>query len=134
MYKLRRVDIERSQEIFSKIERYKEIIIQKLRPDLIMLFGSFARRDFNEGSDVDLLVVADFRENFLDRIKLLLELNDELKLPLEPVGYTIEEFSEMLKKENRFILKILEEGEILYASERMMKIFSEDSKFRMLLK
>ncbi|MEM1636029.1 MAG: hypothetical protein QW545_07585, partial [Thermosphaera sp.] len=44
-------------------------------------------------------------------------------LPLEPVGYTIEEFSEMLKKENRFILKILEEGEILYASERMMKIF-----------
>ncbi|MEM4676026.1 MAG: nucleotidyltransferase domain-containing protein [Nitrososphaerota archaeon] len=123
MYKLRRVDIERSQEIFSKIERYKEIIIQKLRPDLIMLFGSFARRDFNEGSDVDLLVVANFRENFLDRIKLLLELNDELKLPLEPVGYTIEEFSEMLKKGNRFILRILEEGEILHASERMMKIF-----------
>ena len=123
MYKLRRVDIERSQEIFSKIKRYKGIIIQKLRPDLIMLFGSFARRDFNEGSDVDLLVVADFRENFLDRIKLLLELNNELKLPLEPVGYTIEEFSEMLKKGNRFILRILEEGEILHASERMMKIF-----------
>ena len=123
MYKLRRVDIERSQEIFSEITRYKGIIIQKLRPDLIMLFGSFARRDFNEGSDVDLLVVADFRENFLDRIKLLLELNNELKLPLEPVGYTIEEFSEMLKKGNRFILRILEEGEILHASERMMKIF-----------
>jgi len=123
VYKLRRVDIERSQEIFSKIKRYKGIIIQKLRPDLIMLFGSFARRDFNEGSDVDLLVVADFRENFLDRIKLLLELNNELKLPLEPVGYTIEEFSEMLKKGNRFILRILEEGEILHASERMMKIF-----------
>lgn len=122
MYKLRRVDIERSQEIFSKIEIYKEVLIQKLRPDLILLFGSFAKRDFNEGSDVDLMVVADFKEEFLDRIKLLLELNDELKLPLEPVGYTLEEFSEMLKKENRFILKVLEEGEILYMSERMKKI------------
>lgn len=125
MHKLCRVDIERSQEIFPKIERYKEILIQKLRPDLIILFGSFARGDFNEGSDVDLLVVANFKEEFLDRIKLLLELNDELKLPLEPVGYTLEEFLDMLERENKFILKVLEEGEILYVSERMAKIFQK---------
>ncbi|MEM2559048.1 MAG: nucleotidyltransferase domain-containing protein, partial [Nitrososphaerota archaeon] len=47
---------------FSKIERYKEILIQKISPDLILFFGLFARRDFNEGSDVDILVVADFKQ------------------------------------------------------------------------
>ncbi|MEM4527155.1 MAG: nucleotidyltransferase domain-containing protein [Nitrososphaerota archaeon] len=44
------------------MERYKEILIQKLSPDLILFFGLFARRDFNEGSDVDILVVADFKQ------------------------------------------------------------------------
>ncbi|MEM0481576.1 MAG: nucleotidyltransferase domain-containing protein, partial [Nitrososphaerota archaeon] len=98
MLKLRRIDVERSGEIFSKIEKYKQILVQEIKPDLIMLFGSLARMDFNEGSDVDLLVVADFEEAFLDRIKRLLELNEEVKLPLESVGYTLEEFLEMLRK------------------------------------
>lgn len=32
------------------MKRYKEILIQRLKPDLIILFGSFAKRDFNEGA------------------------------------------------------------------------------------
>ncbi|MEN2974179.1 MAG: nucleotidyltransferase domain-containing protein [Candidatus Caldarchaeales archaeon] len=128
MSKLCRVDIKRSEEIFSKIEEYKEILIQKLKPDLIILFGSFAKRDFNEGSDVDLLVVADFKQSFLDRIKLLLEFNEQLKLPLEPIGYTLEEFLEMFRRENRFISEVLEKGEILYMSDKMLKIFPKNLK------
>jgi len=31
----------------------------------VILFGSFARRDINEGSDVDIVVIADFKEQFL---------------------------------------------------------------------
>ncbi|MCX8193707.1 MAG: nucleotidyltransferase domain-containing protein [Nitrososphaeria archaeon] len=125
MSKLCRVDIERSEEIFSKIEKYKCILIQKLRPDLIILFGSFATGEFNEGSDVDILVVADFKQPFLDRIKLLLELNEESRLPLEPVGYTLEEFQEMLRRGNKFIIEVLEKGETLYMSERISKILPD---------
>jgi predicted nucleotidyltransferase len=117
MSKLRRVDLERSEEIFSKIEEYKQVAIEKLKPHAIILYGSFARGDFNEGSDVDMVVVADFREPFLDRIKLLLDLNDEIKLPLEPVGYTVDEFSKMFLERNSFILEVVEEGRILYLSE-----------------
>jgi len=67
---------------------------------------------------VDILVVADFREPFLDRIKVLLDLNDRTRLPLEPVGYTAEEFMEMLERKNSFILEAVEKGKILYVSER----------------
>jgi uncharacterized protein len=117
MSKLCRVDLERSEEIFSKIEEYKQVAIKKLKPHAIILYGSFARGDFNEGSDVDMVVVADFKEPFLDRIKLLLDLNDEIKLPLEPVGYTVDEFSKMFLEGNSFILEVVEKGRILYLSE-----------------
>ncbi len=117
MSKLCRVNLERSEEIFSKIEEYKQIVIEKLKPHAIILYGSFARRDFNEGSDIDIVVVADFKESFLDRIKLLLDLNDKIRLPLEPVGYTLDEFSKMFLKENNFILEVVEKGKVLYLSE-----------------
>ena len=116
MRKLRRVDIERSEEIFDKITRYTQRVVEQLRPQAVIIFGSFARGDINEGSDVDILVVADFKEPFLDRIKILLDLNDSIGLPLEPIGYTPEEFQRMKKEENRFIREVLKTGKVLYGA------------------
>lgn len=65
MYKLRRVDIERIPEVLRRLEEYIRAVLEELDPHLILLFGSFAREgDVNEGSDIDLLVVADFQEDF----------------------------------------------------------------------
>lgn len=114
MPKLCRVDIERSEEIFEKIERYTQRVVEQLKPQAVILFGSFARRDINEGSDVDLVVIADFKEPFLERIKLLLDLNDEIGLPLEPISYTPEEFRRMQEEGNRFIQEVLDGGQVLY--------------------
>lgn len=85
-----------------------------MEPHAVIIFGSFARGDVNEGSDVDIMVVADFKEAFLDRIKLLLDINDEVGLPLEPVGYTPEEFRRMLREGNRFVQKALEGCKVLH--------------------
>lgn len=114
MLKLCRVSIERSEEVFKRIERYGERVIEELHPTTLILFGSFAKGDINEGSDVDIIVVTDFKEAFFDRIKTLLDLNDDPKLPLEPVGYTPEEFKRMSDEANPFILEVLREGKILY--------------------
>lgn len=114
MLKLRRIDIERSAEIFEKIERYKDRLVEVLRPETVVLFGSFARNDVHEGSDVDILVIADFKEPFLDRIKLLLDLNERERLPLEAVGYTPMEFQKMQEEGNRFILEVLERSKVLH--------------------
>jgi predicted nucleotidyltransferase len=112
--KLRRVDPRRSAEVLDKIRAYTDRVVERLRPQCVLLFGSFARGDVHEGSDVDVLVVADFAVPFLDRIRLLLDLNDGIGLPLEPVGYTPEELRHMRATGNRFVQEVLETGQVLY--------------------
>lgn len=91
-------------------------VVAKLNPQLVILFGSFAKHDINEGSDVDILVVADFEEDFLDRMRVLMDLN-RFKIPLEPVGYTPEEFEEMKRRRNPFILEVLETGKTMFPKQ-----------------
>lgn len=116
MLKLRRVDIERSGEIFEKIEAYVRRIVEIFNPNIVILFGSFAAGDINEGSDIDIIVVADFKEGLLDRIKTLMELNT-FGIPIEPIGYTPEEFEDMRARGNRFIMEVIEKGKILYQAK-----------------
>lgn len=68
MRTLRRVDLERSEELFKRLDDYIKKVVKTLRPEKIILFGSFARKDFNEGSDIDLIVIGNWKESFLDRI------------------------------------------------------------------
>ncbi|MBI4288026.1 MAG: nucleotidyltransferase domain-containing protein [Chloroflexi bacterium] len=90
------------------------------------MFGSFATGDIHEGSDVDICVVADFKEDFLDRIKVLMDLND-LGLPLEPVGYTPAEFGTMQESGNSFIGEVVEKGRVLYEAQAPSKDQSKSS-------
>ncbi|MEM3442995.1 MAG: nucleotidyltransferase domain-containing protein [Candidatus Bathyarchaeia archaeon] len=113
MLKLCRINIERSSEIFEKIKDYIKEVVAKLNPHLIILFGSFATNNINEGSDIDILVVADFKEDFLDRIGKLMNLN-KFGIPVEPVGYTPKEFNRMRMERNPFLLEVLEKGKVMY--------------------
>ncbi len=114
MLKLCKVDIDRSQEIFEAIAKYQDRVVRELKPKRIILFGSFARGDFNEGSDVDLIVIADWQQDFLDRIRVLLDIN-EFGLPLEPIGYTEQEFKQMADEGNRFVSEIMATGKVVYS-------------------
>ncbi len=77
--------------------------------DKIILFGSFARGDYHENSDIDLIIVGNFKEKFFDRIGKILEyIPDDLEIEL--LVYTIEEFKNMKKNENPFLLNCLSEG------------------------
>ncbi|MCX8205206.1 MAG: nucleotidyltransferase domain-containing protein [Candidatus Nezhaarchaeota archaeon] len=116
MLKLRRVDIERGGEVIEKVEAYVKKVVEVLNPHMVILFGSFATGDVSEGSDIDILVVADFKEGFLDRVKTLMELNT-FGIPIEPVGYTLEELEDMLARGNRFIMEVVEKGRELYRRE-----------------
>lgn len=113
MLKLCNINIDRSEEVFDRIARYREKVVRELNPGRIILFGSFARGDFNEGSDVDLIVVADWKQDFLDRTRVLLDMN-EFHLPLEAVGYTEDEFERMAREGNRFIGEVITTGKVIY--------------------
>ena len=90
-----------------KIKRLVHRVILKFKPSKLILFGSYARGDWHEGSDIDLMIIGDFKERFFDRIGKVLELNDT-GLDLEPFVYTLEEFERI--KGRDFIRTALEEG------------------------
>jgi len=117
MLKLRSLDISRSQDIFERIEQYKNKVVQELKPKKIILFGSLARGDFHEGSDIDIIVVCDWKQDFLDRIKILLDI-DRLGLPVQPLGYTEEEVEKMLREGNRFMAEVIATGKVIYDREK----------------
>jgi len=88
-------------------------IINNYAPQKIVLFGSYARGEAHEGSDIDLMVIKETSRRFNDRIGDVLELNNTL-MTLEPLVYSPLEFETMKKQKRDFILTIEEEGIEIY--------------------
>ena len=116
MYKICNINLDQRVQIFNQIEEYCREVVRRLNPQAVILFGSFASGDINEGSDIDIMVIADFQVSFLDRIKLLLDLValGDFRLPIEPIGYTSKEFEKMKQAGNRFIREVVDKGKVLY--------------------
>ena len=101
-----------------------ERLVKELDAKIIILFGSRARGDWKPWSDYDLLIIADFKEKYLDRIKRVLDIVGDLPIHIEPHPYTLEEAIIMLKKGNPIIVDALEEGKILYAGPELERLLS----------
>ena len=110
MYKVCRINLEKREEIYKNLEKFILTLKDTLPVRMVYLFGSFATGDINEASDIDLLIVGDFKERFFDRIEKVLALTD---LPIEPWVYTVEEFREMEENHNPFVLEVLQTGKKL---------------------
>jgi len=59
-------------ELISQASKAIQRIVRGYRPDKVILFGSFARGDFHEHSDVDLLIVKDTTDPMLRRMDAIL--------------------------------------------------------------
>jgi len=95
------------------VKRFINLIIKKYNLKKIIIFGSFARGDYHKGSDLDLIIVGEFEERFIDRIGKIIELNDS-DLGIDAMVYTEEEFQKMIKERRPFIEQALEEGIVVY--------------------
>jgi predicted nucleotidyltransferase len=62
-------ELKRKKALVSELDRIVQAIVEKLKPQRIILFGSFARGKISETSDIDLLIVRDTKDRWLDRIK-----------------------------------------------------------------
>ncbi|MCK9306900.1 MAG: nucleotidyltransferase domain-containing protein [Methanoculleus sp.] len=111
MYRVRGLDLQCREALALRVIEQVRDLAREIRArrhvSAIILYGSFSRGDFHEGSDVDLIVVGDFRERFHKRAAAILDLTD---LPVEPICYTEEEFAEMVRGGNPFIHQALAEG------------------------
>jgi len=110
------------------LKKVIKCLVRKLDVKAIILFGSRARGDWGPWSDYDLLIIADFREKYLDRIKTILDILSNIPLNVEPHPYTLKEALEMLRRGNPLIVDALEEGKVLYRTsdlEKLVELYKE---------
>jgi predicted nucleotidyltransferase len=95
------------------VKRFINLIIEKFNLKKIIIFGSFARGDYHKGSDLDLVIVGEFKDRFIDRIGKVIALNNS-DLEIEAIVYTEKEFQKMIQERRPFIEQVLEEGIVVY--------------------
>lgn len=88
-------------------------IVQELDPERIIVFGSMARGDIHADSDLDLLIVKETDQPFLQRIDEVLAVL-RTDVPVEPLVYTSAELERLREEGRDFIETILEEGRVVY--------------------
>ena len=86
--------------------------LKKNKPKAIILFGSAARGEAGEDSDLDILVIKETNKDYFDRVR---EVRSSVRsnVPLDIIVLTPKEARE-LPKRNSFFSQILKEGKILY--------------------
>lgn len=77
------------------------------------MFGSYARGEQDAYSDVDIVVIKDTQERFLDRLATVYEYVCP-DFAMDVLVYTPGEFEEMASEGNPLIERIRREGIVLY--------------------
>lgn len=104
-----------NQEIYERLRKISERLKKEYHAEKVILYGSYARGDATEHSDVDLFVVAPTNERFFERMATVRGLIRDLRngWPVSPIVLTPEEVEKRRSKGDQFIEQILEEGIIL---------------------
>ena len=100
------------------LDRIIEKIVSSYAPEKVILFGSYAYGDPDRDSDIDLLIVKETTERFIERWVTVHRIlsGTHRALPLEPLVLTPQEIEGRLAVGDQFIAEILEKGTVLYAA------------------
>ena len=90
-------------------------IVSELKPEKIILFGSYAYGSPTPDSDVDLLVIMKTKAKEIDRYVAVSNLLYPRQFPVDILVKTPKEMeAEARKKGNFFMREILKKGKVLY--------------------
>lgn len=98
----------------AQIRRYARMLGRKFRPQRVVLFGSYARGQATEDSDVDLLVVMDHDKPRNVEQAIAIRLQADTPFPMDLLVKRPAEVAERVAMKDTFIRSILREGEVLY--------------------
>ena len=101
-----------NQEIHERLKKISERLKKEYHAEKVILYGSHAKGEATEDSDVDILVIAPTEERFFERMATVLGLVRDLYngLALSPIVLQPEEVSERLKRGDQFVKQIIEHG------------------------
>jgi predicted nucleotidyltransferase len=83
-------------------------------PEKIILFGSLARGDIHEDSDIDLIIVKDTDARYGERIKALTPLILDRLVGADIIVYSLEEYENARERGSSFLKEAEEDGLVLY--------------------
>ncbi len=89
-------------------------LVNALRPEKIILFGSYAYGRPNPDSDVDLLVIMNTHASLAERYLLVSRLLRPRPFPVDILVKNPAEIEQALQAGDFFIQEILSKGQVLY--------------------
>ena len=96
------------------ISKAVELLREAAHPRKIILFGSYATGDADEGSDVDLLVVEDQVGDVMSEIVRLLRVLGPLLIPADVVVVRTADYEYWSDTPGNLMFEVALEGEVLY--------------------
>ncbi len=93
-------------------------LVAEYQPEKIILFGSYAYGTPGPDSDIDLLIIKETTDRFLERwteVQRILT-GTHPHIPLEPLVLTPGELNGRLAVQDQFVEEIVERGVLLYAA------------------
>ena len=101
---------------YEEAERVIEMAKQKFDPDLMIIFGSVAKRTAKDDSDLDIIVVKESDEDgFMRSVKARFALDDS-RIPIDITVYTPEEFRERLTSKYSLAYEAMATGRVVHGS------------------
>ncbi len=101
-----------NKEIYERLKKISERLKEEYHAEKVILFGSYARGEETEDSDIDLFIIAPAKERFFERMATVLRIVRDLYrgLALSPLVLQPTEVEERLKRGDQFITDILATG------------------------
>ena len=100
-----------------KLDKYLDQIVENLKknytPEKIILFGSYSKGNATEESDLDLILIKKTKKHPIWR-RVEARKASKLKIPMDIIVYTPDEFEKLLKQNSFFIRDIVHSGKVLY--------------------
>ena len=105
-----------SKEVLQTIQGIIAKLSTAYAPERVILFGSYAYGTPRPDSDIDLLIIKDTHERFLDRWATVRNILSDPKrrVGIETLVLTPQEVAKRLAEGDQFLAEIMEKGEVLY--------------------
>jgi predicted nucleotidyltransferase len=102
------------------LKKISHRIVKKIKPDKIILFGSYAYGNPNPDSDLDFFIIKDTELSFIKRFGWVSDALYPRLIPMDFIVKTPKEVEERLKLFDPFIKEIINNGKVLY--EKKIKL------------
>lgn len=103
-------------DVQAHINRLCKQIVERFRPQKVILFGSYAYGTPTFDSDIDLLVVMPFDGRIHEQAVKIRRVLDS-SMPLDLLVRTPEQVRERVEMEDFFMREIVEQGKVLYEED-----------------